>query len=192
MRGEADLRFDAIVSRSVLTRTSGQYPIPNTQSPLRHSATLLASLLRAGGVISLAEPVPRHSQRLYALADLAPLGAKVAEKLRAAEETIYAAPDDPLVNWTEEDLRAAFQAAGLAEVTVERQENVTETRITPALLARWFTPAPVGERPSYSQRLAALLNPTELAAVHDLYARTLAGQTMPWRSVTAYAIARRS
>ena len=189
VRGEGDVRFDAIVGRHGLTR-SAEHPIPDPRSFLRHPAALLASLLRPGGIISLAEPVPRHSQRLYALADLAPLGAALAEKLVAAEEAIYAAPDDPLVNWAEEDLRGAFLAAGLTEVTVQSQEQVVESHITPALLTRWFTPASAGERPSYSQRLAALLDPDEVAAVHDLYARTLTGQTVPWRSVIAYLVGR--
>ena len=61
------------------------------------------------------------------------------------------------MNWTEDDLLAVFRAAGFDEVTVESQETVAEVRITPAQLARWFSPAPAGERPSYSQRLAAVL-----------------------------------
>ena len=85
---------------------------------------------------------------------------------------------------------ALFRAAGFAEVTVQSQETVAEARITPAMLARWFSPAPAGERPSYSQRLAAVLSAAELATVQALYERRLTGQTAPWRSVTAYLLAR--
>jgi len=110
--------------------------------------------------------------------------------VRSAEEAIYEASDDPWVNWEADDLRAAFLAAGLAEVTVETRETVAETRIAPAMLARWFTPAPAGARPSYGQHLAAQLDPDELARVQGLYERALSGQTVPWRSVTAFLVAR--
>ena len=65
--------------------------------------------------------------------DLASLGDALADKVRAAEEAIYADPADPLVNWAEDDRRAAFAAAGLSDVAVESQESLSETCITPAI-----------------------------------------------------------
>ena len=78
----------------------------------------------------------------------------------------------------------------MTEVTVEGVESVAEARISPALLDRWFSPAPAGERPSYAQRLAARADADEIAAVEALYRRKLTGATVGWRSVTAYAVAR--
>jgi hypothetical protein len=184
VRGEGDVRFDALIGRSVL---AGQR---SSSTGWLGLARALADLLQPTGTISLAEPVPQHVQRLYALVDWEGQGEELAAKVRAAEELIYSAADDPLVNWTEDDLLAAFRAEGFAEVTVESQETVAEARITPALLARWFGPAPAGERPSYSQRLAAVLSAEELATVRALYERRLTGQAVPWRSVTAYLVAR--
>ncbi len=196
LRGESDVRFDAIVGRSALTaqhRTGDatrntQHAIRNT--PLTQTAHVLAALLRPAGILSLAEPVPRYTQRLCALVDLVSLGALLAGKVRDAEEAIYADPDDPMVNWAEDDLRAALLEANLTAVTIEPAESVTEARITPALLERWFTPAPAGERPSYGQRLGVLLGAEELAAVEALYRRKLTGATVPWRSVVAYGVGR--
>ena len=74
---------------------------------------------------------------------------------------------------------------------VKGQEMVADARLTPALVARWFSPAASGERLSYSQRLAAVLDPAELATVQALYTRSLTNQTVPWRSVMAYVTARR-
>ena len=124
--------------------------------------------------------------------DLAELGDALAGKVREAEEAIYANPDDPLVNWAEDDLRDAFLAANLTEVTVDGVETVAEARIGPALLDHWFSPAAAGERFSYVQRLASLLKPEEIAAVEALYRRKLTGAAVPWRSVTAYVVARRA
>ena len=200
LRGEADVRFDAIVGRGVLAvvRTANHGDTEDTENPsisfgaLRVLVVNFAALLRPNGSICLAEPVSRHTQRLYALVDLVELGAALAEKVREAEEAIYADPNDPLVNWAEEDLRDAFLAANLTEVIVEGVETVAEARISPALLDRWFCPATAGERLSYVQRLAFLLKPDEIAAVEALYRRKLTGAAVPWRSVTAYVVARRA
>ena len=61
LRGEADLRFDAIVGRNALGRAARQ-----GAATLR----LLAGWLQPGGRLSLAETVVRHTQRLYDLVDL--------------------------------------------------------------------------------------------------------------------------
>jgi putative ATPase len=199
LRGEVDVRFDAIVGRGALAAarkanhggTEDTEKLSGKLSALPVSIVGLVALLRSTGIISLVEPVARHTQRLYALVDLAELDGALANKVRAAEESIYADPDDPLVNWGEDDLRDAFLAANLTEVTVEGVETIAEARISPTQLDRWFSPAAAGERPSYAQRLASLLKPEEIAAVEALYRRKLTGQTVPWRSVTAYLLARR-
>ena len=116
------------------------------------------ALLRPSGIISLAEPVPRHTQRLYALVDLAALGDALATKVREAEEAIYADPADPLVNWAEDDLRAAFLAANLTEVTSRAVEIGRRGAHQPGAARPLVQPAAAGERPSYAQRLASLLN----------------------------------
>jgi hypothetical protein len=188
-RGEERVRFDAIIGRAAFTPPRGtEGRTPALDRPA--AASLLVGLLAPGGAISLAEPVPRRAQRLYALVDLAPLGKSLAGKVRDAEEAIYAAPGDPWVNWNADDLRTCFLAAGVADVAVETRETTAETRIAPPMLARWFTSAPEGQRPSYSQHLAARLDPEELGRVQGLYEHSLSGQMVPWRSVTAYLVAR--
>lgn len=186
VRGEGHVRFDAIIGRNALASRQGAAQSDDKAA----AARLIAALLRPGGAVSLAEAVPRHAQRLYALANLDTLGAALAERVRQAEEAIYAAPDDPMVNWAEEELRAVFADAGLSDISVESQENLAEARITPALLARWFGAAAPGDRPSYGQRLAEMLTPDELVDVRALYEGTLVGASVPWRSVTAFVRAR--
>ena len=174
-------RFDAIVGRNALTR-----------HPQKGAAiALLASLLRPGGALGLAETLPRRTQRLYKLLPLETIEPEIATAVREAEEAIYADVADPMVNWDVDDLRAMLANAGLREISVEAAEQTTEVHVTPALLARWFEPAPVGERPSYGQRLAVQLGQERAARVRELYERVLTGQTIQWTSVTAYVSARR-
>jgi putative ATPase len=189
IRGEGEVRFDAIVGRSALASGSRSGASEAGQEALLR---VIAGLLQPGGALSLAEPVARRTQRLYALVDLSRLSAGLAEKLTAAEEAIYNAADDGLVNWDVADLSPMLAAAGLTDIKVDAQETTADARITPALLARWFSPAPAGERPSYSQRLAEHLSADELAEVRALYERTLTNQTVPWRSTLAYISARRA
>jgi len=178
--GYGDLRFDRIVGRNALGRHRDKHA----------AAALLSGLLAGGGAIALAEAVPARAQRLYRLVDLSPLSDALAERVRAAEEALYTAPDDPMVNWDAETLRGAFREAGLARVSVEAAEQETEYLITEAMLERWFGPGDCG-RPSYAEHLQKELDEHELGAVRALFTRQLAGQTRPWRSTVAYVLASR-
>jgi putative ATPase len=174
----APLAFDAILGRNALTR--------HPDKP--GAARLLASLLMPNGRISLAETVPAHTQRLSQLVDLAALGDELAGRVAEAEEAIYRQSDDPMVNWDEASLQQAFEAAGLAaQVSVERKHS--ETQMTPALLARWFTPAGGGERPSYVDRLRQRLDASECALVETAFRQQLTNRAVPWETTTAYLAA---
>jgi putative ATPase len=177
LRGEADLRFDANVGRNVLGS------LADKESAVR----LAAGLLRPGGRLSLVETVVKGAQRLCELVDLSPLGDDLRARVVEAEEQIYSAEDDPLVNWDEGDLERFLRAAGLDELSVEVEVQATETLIGPAAIERWFSPAQEGKRPSYSQQLLRRVTPDELVDVQALFRRQLAGQTVPWRSRLAFA-----
>ena len=203
LRGEGDLRFDAIIGRNALIPGRGMTAvIPELIAETRERYAALpahlvaaghtsAGLLRTDGVLSLAETMGKRSQRLYVLVDLARLDPALAEKLVAAEEGIYEAADDPWVNWDERSLAASLEAAGFSGVNVNLAESAAEARIQPAALDRWFGVAPAGERPSYQQRLARALTPDDLTAVENLYRTQLTGQSVTWRTVTAYVIGKK-
>ena len=150
---------------------------------------LLAGLLGPDGVISLAERVPAATQRIYRLVDTGRLDPDLVARWQAAEEAIYARSDDPLTNWDAPELLAAAEAAGLA-AQMQTEEDVTDMQITASVIARWFTPAKDG-RPSYADHLAAQLSQEEIAAVRSVCEQQLLGQTVAWRGLTAYFVARR-
>jgi putative ATPase len=177
------VRFDAIVGHNALTRLS-----PDERTRI---AAVLAGLLASGGVVSLAQVLPRHTQRIYQLVDLSALPADLAGRIAAAEEAIYARPDDTWVNWDVADLRAALQSAGLQEIATDVETQATATLITPALLERWFALAGDGERPTYAQHLLRQLSPDEVAQFRQLLERTCLNQTVSWHSRTAFIVARR-
>lgn len=175
---EPSLRFDGVVGRNALLRS------PDKEAALAHLRAWLAD----DGWLALAERIPRHTQRIYALLDCAPLGAELAARYRAAEEAIYTDPTDGLVNWDEESLRLALRHAWGENGAVELIDSAVELQVTPGLLERWFAPGK-GGRASYAQRLAESLSKAEVSAVEDLVRRQLLHQRVQWVSRTALVLA---
>jgi putative ATPase len=154
---------------------------------------VIAEVLAPSGVVSLADRVPRHTQRLYALVDLGGLDGEVAERLRAAEEAIYDDAGDALVNWGAGDLAALFSDAGFT-VVWETEDEHTDVRVTAGLLDRWFADEGSGGdsgRPSYARRLSAQLSSDEIARVEETFRRQLLNQVVDWRSRTVYLVGRK-
>jgi putative ATPase len=176
---ETPRRFDALVGHNVLVDVADKTA----------AVALLLPWLAEAGVISLAERIPRHTQRLYRLVDLTELNKRLAQRVVAAEEAIYTRDDDPLVNWDAEGLAALWSATGL-RVEVATETESAEVRVTAGLLARWFAPGG-DDRPSYAQHLAAELSAGEIEAVAALFQRQLLNQTVDWHSRTAYVVARK-
>lgn len=172
-----DIRFDRIMGRNSLVH----------QGDKATAASTLAELLQPEGVITLAETVPRYTQRLYRLLNPAKFAPELYQRLVIAEEAIYARTSDPMVNWDSNDLQAVFETSSLV-VGIELEQPVTEVCITPTLLERWFTP---GVNSTYQDHLAAYLSETDIALVHDQFIRSLLNQTVQWESTIAFVQARR-
>jgi putative ATPase len=180
LRGEGDVRFDAIVGRNVLG------PLLEKGDILR----ILAGLLHPGGWLSLAETVVKHAQRLYDLVDLSPLGDDLRRRVIEAEEQIYTHEADPLVNWEAADLKGAIAAAGLVDVIVQEEVRESEMFVNLTTLDSWFDNEPRRERPSYAQHLLSRITPEELPEVRELLRRQLDGHAVPWESHIAFASGR--
>ena len=178
-QGQGDVRFDVAVGRNAFSR----------QSDWAAAARAVFEVLRPGGRLVLADPIPKHAQRLYRLLDLTSLGDDLARRLAEAEEAIYADPADPQVCWDAPDLAAALEKAGFAQVHVALARQDSEQRITEEQLARWFAPVPAGTRPSYAQRLAVRLTAEEIATIRAVYSAQLTGRSVPWVSTMAYVTA---
>ncbi len=183
LRGEGEVRFDAVVGRTVLGMGAAG---ACADSGIEASASTLAKLLRPGGALTILEPLPRYTQRLYSLVDLDTLPAGVAARLQDAEEAIYA---DGALACDEDTLAAALGTAGFRAVQVETHTDEGELQVAPALFNRWFAEAGESARPTYRQWLARVLPAEEIETVRALYERQLAGRAIPWRATSAYITA---
>ena len=169
------VRFDAIVGRNALLSSTEK------EATLRQ----LAERLAPQGWLSLAETVPKHTQRIYALGDRSTLRPELAERLIAAEESIYADSADALVNWDEDSLEAALFAAFPAQaqsgrVSIERIDADTDVLISEGLVRRWFGPA-LGDRRSYAERLVEGMGPEEVEQIEGWIRGQLLNRTVSWR-----------
>jgi hypothetical protein len=108
------------------------------------------------------------------------------ERLRDAEEAIYADPQDILVNWDVEDLQQAFTEAGLRIMMEMENQQKTDTRITAAMIDRWFT----ASNPTYASRLRPALLDSEIALVGKIFSQRLQSQIIPWKSQTVFLLCR--
>ncbi len=186
LRDEEELRFDRVLARNLLNLSDG---LPANEPELAG----LAARLLPGGRLVLAQPVPRHTQRLVDLVDWDGDEA-LGDRVRGAEEAIYTNPDDPLVNWDGDDLVALLTAVGLSSVRVTLDRRADERRLTNEQFDRWFA-AERGEdgRPTYAEHLrAAGLSDAEVETVAARYRRHLAGKSVPWASTMAYATAEKA
>lgn len=177
LRHEANLKFDRIIGRNLFTINDWRLTIDG-----------LVGWLSFGSRVALLQTIPRHTQRLYELVEW-PDDA-LRQKVAAAEEAIYHDESDPMVNWDENDLVAALQAAGLdVQVTVETQTE--QRRITADHLARWFPDEDAYQaKASYAQRLLeGGLSDEEVEEVRRVYGRRLQDQIVTWQVKSAYILA---
>ncbi len=182
LRGESDLRFDRIIGRNLLTDRVAELP---------GLASSFAARLLPEGRLTLAQSVPRYTQRLYDLVDWAGqqgLRAKVAE----LEETIYTDTQDRLVNWDEADLAAGLEEGGFAGIEITLETQASPRRIDAAQLERWLSLAPADSgRRTYLARLQdGGLSDEELLEVSARYRRSLLDKDVPWHAVHAFISAR--
>ena len=182
-KGQGEVRFDAVVGRNALL------PVHDKTA----AVMAVTQVLAPEGTISFIEGVPRRGQRIYDLVDRKRLDKKLVEKWIAAEETIYEDTDDPMVNWTQDDLAHAFDQAGLLIQHFHSEQTAIEMLVTEAILSRWFAgtdgDSRIPARPSYRERLAALLSPKEVDQIRLYITQKLVGKQIRWMSESIYLTA---
>ncbi len=177
----ADVYFDVILGRNTLTRLPDKSVLP---------LAVKAHLAKDGRIV-LAETLPKFTQRLYALLDLAVLGDEdLAVRVRSAEEAIYANPNDPMVNWDAADVLSAFKLAGFEAVQVFEETDTSDFYVTRGHISRWFGEADDGARLTYAQHLSAQLSAAEVETLKIAFERQLLNQSMKWESQTLFVLAR--
>jgi putative ATPase len=179
--------FDVVIGRNSLAKAVDKQVVAQT----------IAQLLRSGGRLVLAEVIPRHTQRLHQLVDLSGLPDELAKRVVAAEETIYTNGADPMVNWAEKEVETIFADTGLFKIETQLESLTAQVQIDQEQLARWFSEAGPGQRPTFAQHLhkttsEGSLTPAEVAQVRRVFEQQLLNQTVSWQSKILYLISNKA
>jgi putative ATPase len=175
LRGEADLRFDAVVGRNAL----GGLPDP------AGTVAALAAWLLPEGRLSLAETVTSQAPRPSSLVPESALRPDAWSRLHAAEAEAAAA--DARQRWTGADMASWCSGPLWAEARVDLQVDEGTLVVTAELVERWF-----GNGAPYATALAGSLSPAEVAVVRNAVAAQVGREPVPWPTTTAFIVARRA
>ncbi len=171
----SDVRFDFVVARNLLGRA------PDRAARLKAVIPFLAE----NATISIAESLPRRTQRLYMLVpkpdDIAVQ--QLIERFATAEEAVYGDITDPRVSYDTDELTDVFRQASLPTPKVELLQVPRQQIISRQLLSRWFSGAP----DSFGALLERHgLSSEEVAAVHEILTNTLLNKKVSWHTTMAF------
>lgn len=167
------VRFDVVLGRNALAGASVA------------ESELFPALLRVcapGARVALAEPHGRRAQRLYRLLDWSArpeVAERLAERLEAAEESIYSSPNERF-GPEPEAVHAAALAAGFPTAQLHFKNVTVQQRLGAALVESWFRTGQA--RPSYADLIGAAFTEAELAELRSLFVAQLAESEQPWTS----------
>ncbi|MFL6010683.1 MAG: methyltransferase domain-containing protein [Gaiellaceae bacterium] len=142
-----DESVDAVVTRSVLIYVDDK----------AEAAREFARVLRAGGRLSLFEPINSRNLLLTDAVDFSELG-ELGDRVRTWNQAFYANPDDPMLNFDESDLERFFAEAGLTDVRVEVGEDGDELGGE-----RFLNQVGAPGRPTVLERWRAAFSPDDVA-----------------------------
>ena len=170
-----DVRFDFIVARNLLGRA------PNMAERLKAIMPLMAE----NANISIAESLPRRTQRLYSLIPPhdSPDEQTLIQRFAQAEDAVYNDASDPRVGYDTEELLDSFRQAGLPTPTLDLLLVPRQQLISRQLLSRWFSGAP----DSFGALLAHHgLTAEEVNSIHAIIANDLLNKKVSWHTTMAF------
>jgi ubiquinone/menaquinone biosynthesis C-methylase UbiE len=176
--GVDDRSCDLIVTRSVLIY------VHDKAQAFRE----FARALKPGGRLVCWEPINAYSYRIWQLHrwfDLSSLG-NIAAVIEETEKG-YFALDEPMCNFTENDLLYAAEAAGFSTLKLSLEHEVAYHEMTLEDLKRilgWDSPF-AATRPTFHEVLAKHLAQAQIEALLDVVGRQLPGKKLRIEGATA-------
>lgn len=170
LRSEDGLLFDRILAHNPLTRLHEQV----------EQVGLWQNFLQPDGLVSFVQAIPHLGQRIYDLVDW--VGKlELRAKVEQLEETLWTASENPLTNWSVDDLQMVLEPAGW-QVSMRVESVVEQRRIAKGMLKRWF----MADNPYYQALVAYGLSEAELEEVWRLYQRQLENKVVAWTTQVAF------
>jgi hypothetical protein len=132
--------------------------------------------------------MPREASRPSEAVAAAAGDEGLLQRVRDAEARVYEADEGPDRSWRTASapwLSTLVASAGFQEVSVEVTTDAGALRVTEALVERWTGPAA-----PYATALAAALPAEDLRRVRAAIGGLVGREALPWRTATAYIVAR--
>ncbi len=170
LRSEDNLRFDRMVAHNPLSRLFDDIA----------QVTIWKEYLQPDGIIVFAQTIPRLGQRIYRLVDWTGQNA-LREHVATVEDTLWHSPDNPLTNWSNDDLQKALEDAGW-HISLTIEPIAEKRRMAKAMLKRWFQ----ADNAYYQALAAAGLPDDELSKIQRLYEEQLENQVVNWSTQVAF------
>ncbi len=147
-----------------------------------------AGYAAADARIVVAQRVPRYGQRL---SDLVPpeQAPEAIAALDAGERAVFEDSTRDLVNWDEHDLEDVLERAGWTTETSELLELSEKRLITREQIESWLS---ADRQDGLGAAIARIAGKDGLEAVQALVGKSLAGQVVPWKTVSALISGRRA
>ena len=122
------LEFDAVIGRNIFTK--------------RHdralACTRIFTVLAEGGTVSLSEVIPSKAQRLSAFFPEGALSDEELEKWKRAEDFVYHAEGNILVNWDEDTIRSLLSGLGFSGITMKTVRYIEKRIIQASEFSSWL------------------------------------------------------
>jgi ubiquinone/menaquinone biosynthesis C-methylase UbiE len=171
-----DSSADVVMMRSVLVH------ILDKTKPAKE----FYRILKAGGRVSLFEPIIRKNTKYHEL--ISPDFPNYA-KVKYAEEAMSSDANDPLVNFDENSLGQDFLAAGFRNVDIRVSTETSSYPVQHAMIEPWFNTPPSPDRPNLRQRFLQFMSEAEVNDFIENLKTALGGQVITLNSPVAYLLA---
>jgi putative ATPase len=172
------IRFEAILGYNALGAVVDKADL----------ASRCCDLLSPGGRLVLGQTAHNLGQRLLPLVKFRDSDLK--KDFETAEEALFGAADDPLVNWTPDRVAASItQSYGLTAKAFT-VDFLGRRRLTAAEVEHWFRVAAAGERPSLGDRLRSAVEAGRAEAIRASVHASLDNREVEWKTVVGFIIVR--
>ena len=167
---DKNISFEIITGRNIFTNLSEK----------AEGFETIFNLLAEKAIFSIAEVIPSRAQRLSSLIEFPNQQKNLEKKFKTAEQEIYSAGDNPLVNWDEKKLISYCKKGGFKNITANI-EIFTETRqITKRQLDKWLNRKMA--KNGYGRILSEIFSEKDSNIIEKILRTELQDKTVSWKT----------
>ncbi|MBD3322490.1 MAG: AAA family ATPase [Chitinivibrionales bacterium] len=174
--GGDTIAFTSIVGRRILAKQQDKAGL----------LCSIASLLAPGGVLALAETIPRLGQRLSDIVTFSRKESSLKKKFADAENELFDDTTDPMVNWTMESLEKEFPYRAEYAMHTFTETIQRPKRITHGEIEFWFRESSNQERRSLGDQLRGMLSEKEFMRCKEIVTGCCVNRDITWKTAVGY------